>query len=78
MFSKHKIRKANPAPVAIVLASKATARFPFAKFSPIIPEPTTIASKNAVPINSEKNFFGKFTVFDEKIKLNMNYTLYLF
>ena len=41
-------------PVAIALASKAIATFPFASVSPMIPLPTTLMSNKAVPRNSAK------------------------
>jgi hypothetical protein len=47
-------------PVASEFASRATASFPFASRSPIIPEPTTIASKKAVPKNSAVARLNKF------------------
>ena len=40
------------APVASVLASRATATLPPARRSPMMPEPTTAASSSAVPISS--------------------------
>src|SRR5580698_7985707 len=40
------------APVASVLASSAMATFPPARRSPMIPDPTTAARRNAVPRNS--------------------------
>src|SRR5450432_907549 len=43
----------RPAPVATVLASSAIATFPPAKRSAMIPEPTTVAKRNAVPIASD-------------------------
>ena len=42
----------KPAPVAMLFPSKATAAFPAPRVSPINPEPATMASSNAVPINS--------------------------
>src|SRR5271165_3021341 len=44
-----KIRVVNIAPVASVLASRAMAVLPPANLSPMIPEPTTAARRNAVP-----------------------------
>ena len=49
---KVKIRVINIAPVANVLASRAMAILPPANFSPMIPEPTTAARRNAVPRHS--------------------------
>src|SRR5450755_4475508 len=43
----------RPAPVATVFASSAMATFPPAKRSAMIPEPTTVAKRNAVPIASD-------------------------
>ena len=42
----------SAAPVAAEFASNATAIFPPARRSPMIPEPTTVANRNAVPRNS--------------------------
>src|SRR5207244_2853240 len=42
----------SAAPVAMVFASSASATFPADKRSAIIPEPTTAATRNAVPRNS--------------------------
>jgi hypothetical protein len=42
----------SAAPVAIVLANRATPEFPADNRSPIIPEPTTAANKKPVPMNS--------------------------
>ncbi len=47
-----KIKAIKPAPVASVLASKATAVFPPESVCAMMPEPTTTASKKAVPKNS--------------------------
>src|SRR5215469_6597644 len=47
-----RIRAIRAAPVAIVLASSAMAALPPASRSAMIPEPTTAASRNAVPRNS--------------------------
>src|ERR1041384_168200 len=46
------IKAASAAPVAMVLASKATATLPPDRRSPMMPEPTTAASSNAVPTAS--------------------------
>src|ERR1043166_8965560 len=48
-------------PVASVLTSSATAAFPPASLSPMMPEPTTAASRNAVPMNSAINLLLRFT-----------------
>ncbi len=47
-----RISTTNMAPVAMVLPSNATASLPPDNVSPMIPEPTTVASRNAVPIAS--------------------------
>ena len=39
----------SPAPVASVFARSAMATFPPARRSPMMPDPTTVASKSAVP-----------------------------
>src|SRR5215218_8673875 len=52
MGPKVKIKAKSAAPVAIVFASRAKPLFPPLKRSAIMPEPTTAASRNAVPINS--------------------------
>src|SRR6185312_10233930 len=49
---KVRINVTSIAPVAKVLASSAMATFPPASRSPMIPEPITAASRNAVPRNS--------------------------
>src|SRR6185369_10984884 len=49
---KVRMRDDSAAPVAIVFASRAIATLPPAKRSPIIPDPTTAASSNPVPIAS--------------------------
>ena len=49
---KVRISATRPAPVAMVLASKASAMLPAASRSAMIPEPTTVASKSAVPTAS--------------------------
>lgn len=51
---KASISATNAAPVAIVFASKARATLPAASLSPIIPDPTTAATRKAVPMNSEE------------------------
>src|SRR5580704_8898244 len=53
MEPKVRIRATSIAPVARLLASKATATLPPDKRSPMIPEPTTVASKSAVPTASD-------------------------
>ena len=53
--TKNQINTIRPNAVVILFASKTTALFSV-KFSPIIPEPTTIRSKNEVPIVSENKF----------------------
>ncbi len=47
-----KMRTVSAAPVAILFAKRATAAFPLDKRSPMIPDPTTAASKKPVPKNS--------------------------
>src|SRR6188508_2751172 len=42
----------SPAPVATALARRAIATFPPASCSPMMPEPTTVASRRAVPTAS--------------------------
>jgi len=49
----------RPAPVASVLASSAMATFPPARRSPMMPEPTTVASSSAVPRASATNLRAK-------------------
>src|ERR1700732_272775 len=44
-----RMRAVRAAPVAIVLASKANAVLPADKFWAMIPEPTTVARRKAVP-----------------------------
>src|SRR5260370_41976957 len=44
-----RIKQINAAPVASVLASSAKATIPPASLSPLIPEPTTVARRKAVP-----------------------------
>src|SRR6187402_3460152 len=46
------ISATSPAPVAMVLANSAIATFPAASRSSMMPEPTTVASRNAVPTAS--------------------------
>ena len=48
------IRTYNIAPVAMVLPSSAIAAFPTARFSAMMPEPTTVATSANVPRNSLK------------------------
>jgi hypothetical protein len=50
------------APVAIVFASSASAAFPPASRSAMIPEPTTAATKNPVPTNSAAILRDRFAV----------------
>src|SRR5260370_32490214 len=50
---KVRISATSAAPVATVLASNAIETLPPASRSPIIPEPTTAASRKAVPTSSE-------------------------
>ena len=52
MGPKVKISATNTAPVARVFASSAMATFPPASRSPMMPEPTTPASRSAVPTAS--------------------------
>ena len=44
------------APVGTVFPNKAIAVFPPASLSAMIPEPTTVARRNVVPINSANSF----------------------
>ncbi len=53
------ISTTRPAPVAIVLPNKAMATFPPARFSPMMPEPITMASSSAVPRASAANRRGR-------------------
>ena len=46
------MRATSAAPVAIVFASNATATFPPANRSPMMPDPTTAARSSAVPTAS--------------------------
>src|SRR5262249_22288184 len=48
----------RPAPVAIVFARSASATFPAARRSAMMPEPTTVASNSAVPSPSATSRFG--------------------
>ncbi len=48
-----RIKATSAAPVAIVLARRAIATFPADRRSPMMPEPTTAATRNPVPRNSE-------------------------
>src|SRR5215472_13004773 len=48
-----RIRTTRTAPVAMVFARRAIATFPAASRSPMIPEPTTAATRNDVPRNSD-------------------------
>jgi hypothetical protein len=57
---KVKIMATRIAPVAMVLVSRATATLPFASRSPIIPEPTTVASNIAVPNASAVSRLARF------------------
>jgi hypothetical protein len=52
----------SPVPVAIELQSSATALLPDANRSAMIPDPTTIASRPAVPTNSAASFRESFMV----------------
>src|ERR1700723_1214878 len=52
------------APVAIVFASRAMATFPPASRSPIMPEPTTAATRNALPTNSAVNLARRLNFID--------------
>src|SRR5271155_2343375 len=54
-----RIRATSIAPVARVLASRAMATLPPDKRSPMIPEPTTAASKSAVPTASDTTRLAK-------------------
>jgi len=55
MGSRILIKTYKPQPVAILLASKATASLPMLKLSAMIPDPTIETSNMAVPINSAIN-----------------------
>ena len=57
------------APVGIVLPSRAMATLPPAKFSAMMPEPTTVASRNAVPINSAVYFCNLVVIAHDPHKL---------
>jgi hypothetical protein len=59
---KQVIKKYRPQKVASALANNAIAIFPDAKFSAIIPEPTTTPTNAAVPKNSEKIFLLKAVI----------------
>ena len=48
------------APVAIVLHNNVIASFPLDNFSPIIPEPTIVATRKNEPINSTINDLVNF------------------
>ena len=52
MGPKNVISTNNMAPVAIVFPRSAIPTFPPARFSAIIPEPTTVANKKKVPTAS--------------------------
>lgn len=49
------IRTTRIAPVARVLPSSATASLPLARFSPMMPEPITVASSSSVPRASARS-----------------------
>src|SRR5580698_6278597 len=51
--AKEKISATSAAPVANAFASNAIATLPPASCSPMIPEPTTAATRNSVPPNSQ-------------------------
>ena len=51
-----RINTTSMAPVASVFASRAIATFPPARRSPMMPEPTTVARRNAVPSASAVSF----------------------
>src|ERR1700689_4570645 len=53
MGAKARMRATRAAPVAMVFANSAMAKFPPARRSPVMPEPTTAATRNAVPRASE-------------------------
>lgn len=53
--AKVQINTVNPKKVAVLFASNTTALL-LVRFSPIIPEPTTISSRKNVPIVSENSF----------------------
>jgi hypothetical protein len=50
------------APVAMVFSSKASETFPEESLSAMMPDPTTAASKKAVPIASAISFFVRVRV----------------
>ena len=58
MGPKIRIMTTRIAPVASVFPRSARARFPSASRSPMMPEPTTVASKKAVPSTSATSRFG--------------------
>src|SRR5882762_10496109 len=68
-----RISASNAAPVAIVFASRAIATFPPAKRCPIMPDPTTAATRNALPKNSavsrarRGNFIRDRSLFDRSL-----------
>src|ERR1700686_1804108 len=55
MGPKVRMSATSAPPVAIVLASNATATFPPARRSPMMPDPMTVASKSVVPRPSAPN-----------------------
>jgi hypothetical protein len=57
-----RIRATSAPPVAIVLARSATATFPPDRRSPMMPEPTTVASSIAVPTASAVARLGRFNM----------------
>ena len=65
-----RISATSPAPVAMVLASSAIATFPPASRSPMMPEPTTVASRNAVPTASLVAFL--ITIAPASLEPNMS------
>jgi hypothetical protein len=50
--AKVKISVTSTAPVAMLFASSASAEFPPARRSPMMPDPTTAATRSAVPMPS--------------------------
>jgi hypothetical protein len=54
-----RIKATSVAPVVSVLARRAMATVPAARRSPMMPEPTTAASKKAVPTASDTIFRQK-------------------
>src|SRR6266702_2485951 len=64
MDPKARIEATSAAPVAMVFASRVSARLPPESRSAIIPEPTTAATRKAVPRNSATTRLGKLDLID--------------